>query len=337
MAQFNIAVRSPTMSSRAFDSKFGSALCESLPTGPGVYLFRDADERVLYVGKAKNVRRRLQCYRNASRRKGHRKMRTLVREAASVEVRVQVSERAALLEENALIRQLKPPYNVDGAFAFLYPAVGIGYRDGHALLCFSTRTEAWTALDLRWFGTFRSRPRAREAFDALIELLAFIGHPSRRAQLPAHETVRGSRLVGLRQLPPELSAGVARFLGGEDRAVLAVLSTGLLAKPRARREAAYVEECLRVLDRFFETDTRPLRLAMDRLGRMETFVPQDERDALFISARFEGDAADAAESAVHGRGPEEMGLPEGGSPPKTNLSRRSSQAQPAQRSRGDRR
>lgn len=275
------------MRSGTFDRKFASALAEAPPAGPGVYLFRDADGHVLYVGKAKNLRRRLASYRRATRRKAHRKMRTLVREAATVEVRALGSEREALLEENTLIRQLRPPYNVDGVFTFLYPAIGIGDAEGHTLLCFSTKPEAWRGLDLRWFGTFRSRPRAKEAFDALVELLAFVGHLSRRTQLPAHAHVRGSRLVGLRRLPRELGEGVARFFGGMDRGVLAALSTQLLTKPRARREAAEVEDRLRMLDRFFDTDTRKLRLALDRLGRTGTFVPQDERDALFILARFD--------------------------------------------------
>ena len=279
------------MGRRAFDKKFGSALVESLPTGPGIYLFRDAELGVLYVGKAKNIKRRLQNYRNASRRRVHRKMRTLVREASSLEVRAQASEREALLEENALIRKLKPPYNVDGAFAFLYPAVGLGRRDGHTLLCFSTKPEAYTELELRWFGTFRSRPRAKEAFDALVELLALIGHLSKRTQLPGHESVRGSRLVGLR----ELAEGMSHFLGGEDRTLLSALSTALLAKPRARRDAARVEERLRLLDGFYEADARKLRLAMERLGRTDTYVPQDERDSLTISARFESDPSDATE------------------------------------------
>ena len=282
-----------TMGRRAFDKKFGSTLVESLPTGPGIYLFRDTERGVLYVGKAKNIRRRLQSYRNASRRRVHRKMRTLVREASSLEVRAQASESEALLQENALIRELRPPYNVDGAFAFLYPALGVGRRDGHTLLCFTTKPEAYRELELSWFGVFRSRPRVNEAFDALVELLALIGHLSKRTQLPAHESVRGSRLVGLRQLPRELAEGMAHFLGGEDRALLAALSTALLAKPRARRDAARVEECLRLLDGFYEADTRKLRLAMERLGRTDTYVPQDERDSLFISARFESDPSDA--------------------------------------------
>ena len=286
------------MSRRLFDAKFGAALIEELPTGPGVYVFRDDQRGVLYAGKAKNLRRRLQRYRNASRRRAHRKMHRLLREALSLEVRALGSEREALLEENALIRQLRPPYNVDGAFAFLYPAIGFGYRDGHTLLCFTTRPADYGALELQWFGTFRSRPRAKEAFDALIELLALVGHQSKRTQLPAHPSIRGSRLVGLRQLPRALGDLVAAYIGGDDRALLPALALALLAKPRARRHAAYVEECLRWLDRFYETDTRRLRRVLDQLGRPAAFVPQDERDALFIAARFDGGRSDPSPRAA---------------------------------------
>ena len=275
------------MGQRAFDKKFGAELVGNLPAGPGVYLFRDAAQAVLYVGKAKNIRRRLQNYRNASRKRVHRKMRTLVREASSVEIRPQDTERDALLHENALIRELRPPYNVDGAFAFLYPAVGVARRAAHTLLCFSTKPEDYAELELEWYGCFRSRPRAKEAFDALVELLALIGHLEKRTKLPPHPHVRGSRLVGLRQLPPELIVGLSPFFAGEHPALLPTLSTALLAKPRARRDAPRVQECLQLLERFYELDTRRLRGAMDTLRRSGTFIPQDERDALFISAQFE--------------------------------------------------
>ena len=71
------------MSATLFDGKFGSDRLRELPREPGVYLFLDAEGRVLYVGKARDLRRRLVGYRNASRRKAHRKMRRLVRLAAS--------------------------------------------------------------------------------------------------------------------------------------------------------------------------------------------------------------------------------------------------------------
>jgi len=268
-----------------FDKKFGTSLLPGLPTQPAIYLFRDAEQAVLYVGKAKNIRRRLQSYRNASRRRAHRKMRTLVREAQSLEVVLQDSERQALLEENRLIREHRPPYNVDGAFAFLYPAVGLGQHAGVTLLCFSTRPEAYAAIDLAWFGCFRSRPRAKEAFDALVELLSLVGHLEKRARLPAQPSVRGSRLSGVRQLPVEVRDALGPFLAGRDPALLGRLSRALLAKPRARREAAEVQERLELLRHFYDADTRRLREAMEALDRPGTFVPQDERDALFIAAQ----------------------------------------------------
>jgi hypothetical protein len=224
-------------------------------------------------------------------------MRALVRAATSLEVRALATECEALLAENALIRELRPPFNVDGAFTFLYPAVGIGHQDGHTLLCVSTRPEAYAALELHWFGVFRSRPRTMEAFEALVELLGLIGHLSRCTQLPSHPSVRGSRLVGLRQIPRELADRIEPFLGGDDRGLLPVLSTALLTKPRARRDAPHVQECLRLLDCFYHADARRLRLALERLGHARTLVPQGERDALFISARFEP-AALASQSAA---------------------------------------
>ena len=57
---------------RRFDRKFGADFLRELPEAPAVYLFKDEAGGVLYAGKAKNIRRRLAGYRNASRRKAHR-------------------------------------------------------------------------------------------------------------------------------------------------------------------------------------------------------------------------------------------------------------------------
>jgi predicted GIY-YIG superfamily endonuclease len=256
-----------------------------LPEAPAVYLFKDEQGGVLYAGKAKNVRRRLQRYRNATRRKAHRKMQALVREARSLEVRVQPSERQALLAENELIRKLRPPYNVDGAYAFLYPAIAVGTRGHQTLLCFTTKPEAWGGLDLEWYGAFRSRPRASDAFDALVYLLALIGHLEPRARLPRAPRLRGSRLVGLRRLAPDLLASTRRFLAGDSGALLEELALLLLEKPGARRDAAQVEEDLRRLAAFYRSDLLKLRQALRAAGRSGSFVAQGERDALFIATR----------------------------------------------------
>ena len=268
-----------------FDRKFGADWLRELPSAPGVYLFRGPQGEVLYAGKAKNVRRRLQGYRNATRRKAHRKMRALVREASSIEVRLQPSEREALLVENELIRTLRPRYNVDGAFSFLYPAIGIGRREHQALLAFTTSPDAWRELDLRWHGSFRSRRRALEAFDALVGLLAFLAHPEPRSRLPRVPRRRGSRLAAFRQLDPDLFERIGQLLSGESPGAVEELSLRLLEKASARHEAERVEADLRCVAAFYRSDLAKLRDALLAAGRGDRFVPQGERDALFLSQR----------------------------------------------------
>lgn len=250
-----------------------------------MYLFKDADGTVLYAGKARNIRRRLARYRNAGRRKAHRKMRTLVRDAHSLEVRLQSSEREALLLENELIRTLRPRYNVDGAFDFLYPAIGTGWSGARMLLCFTTCPQAFGDLGLRWHGTFRPRLRAREAFEALADLLGRIGHLEPRTRLPRAPRRRGSRLLALRRVPPELLGSTRAFLAGASDALLGELFAHLLDRRGARRQAAEVQEALRSLERFYRLDALRLHHALRATGRKASFVAQSERDALFIEAR----------------------------------------------------
>jgi excinuclease ABC subunit C len=268
-----------------FDRKFGEDWLKALPAAPGVYLFKDDRGEVLYAGKAKDVRRRMQSYRKATRRKAHRKMRVLVREASSVEVRPQPSERDALLLENELIRTLQPRYNVDGKFSFLYPAIGIGQRGDQAMFGFTTRPDAWQALGLRWHGVYRSRRRARGAFDALVALLAFLAHPEPRSRLPQVSRPPGTRLVAFRRLDVDLWHGIGQLLAGESSAAVAELSLRLLDKADARREVEQVQADLRRVAAFFRSDLSTLRAALRAAGRDGCFVPQGERDALFLAQR----------------------------------------------------
>lgn len=82
-----------------------------LPTQPGVYLFKNAEGNVIYVGKAKDLRARVRTYflpeqwQNA-------KTGTLLREAADLDSIVVDSEAEALALENTLIKQLRPRFNV---------------------------------------------------------------------------------------------------------------------------------------------------------------------------------------------------------------------------------
>lgn len=81
-----------------------------LPAEPGVYLWKDAAGRVLYVGKAANLRARVRSYLGAG--DGRPLVSLLMRRAADVEVILTSSPAAALLQENTLIKQERPPYNL---------------------------------------------------------------------------------------------------------------------------------------------------------------------------------------------------------------------------------
>lgn len=321
---------------KRFDRKFGADFLRELPEAPAVYLFRDAAGVLLYAGKAVNVRRRLAGYRNAGRRKAHRKMRALVREAHSIEVRPQPSEAAALLVENELIRSERPRYNVDGAFDFLYPAIGTGRSDARLLLCFTTRPDAFADLGLRWHGAFRPRLRARGAFDALVDLLTRIGHAEPPSRLPRAPRLRGSRLVGLRRVPPGLLGVLREFLDGESPAFLSQLALHLLESRQARREAAEVEEALRQLEDFYRRDTARLREARSASGRRQPFVPQAERDALFIRARLGARRTRPADGLSTPGGSRRSPRPGAGRSrrPRPRRSRRPAAAPPSERAPG---
>ncbi len=270
---------------KRFDRKFGRDFLAETTTEPAVYLFLDEEGNTLYVGKAKNARRRLAQYRNANRRKAHRKMRTLVREAARLEVRPQPTEADALLEENRLIRELRPRFNVDGAFDFLYPAIGTGWHEGRILLALTSEPEVFDALELTWHGTFRPRWRAKEAFESMTMLLGHLGHPEPRSRLPMLPNRRGARLVAVRRVPEPILSRVRVFLDGEDDALVPELATRLLESTSARRSAAEMEAALKFLAEFHASDTCRLRSARLAAGHHETFVPGWLRDELFIRER----------------------------------------------------
>jgi excinuclease ABC subunit C len=83
----------------------------TLPTAPGVYLYKNAEGQIIYVGKAKNLRSRVGSYfvRGADE---NAKTGSLLREAVDVEYIVVGNEKEALALENNLIKQKQPRYNI---------------------------------------------------------------------------------------------------------------------------------------------------------------------------------------------------------------------------------
>src|SRR5260370_25994281 len=83
----------------------------SLPTSAGVYLYKNAEGEVIYVGKAKNLRSRVASYFHEGRWEDA-KTGTLVREAVDVDYLVVANNKEALALENHLIKQKKPRFNI---------------------------------------------------------------------------------------------------------------------------------------------------------------------------------------------------------------------------------
>lgn len=86
-----------------------SSILKSLPSDPGVYQYFDANGDILYVGKAKNLKNRVKSYFTGEQ---IGKTRVLVKKIADVKLIVVPTETDALLLENNLIKQHRPPYNI---------------------------------------------------------------------------------------------------------------------------------------------------------------------------------------------------------------------------------
>ena len=99
-----------------------------IPTNPGVYRFRDSDGRVLYVGKAKNLRARLSNY-FAPLHTLHERTRRMVTTAASVEWTVVASDVDSLQLEYMWIKEFDPPFNVRYRDDKSYPFMAITLAD----------------------------------------------------------------------------------------------------------------------------------------------------------------------------------------------------------------
>jgi excinuclease ABC subunit C len=141
---------------------------DSLPTRPGVYIFRDAAGRILYVGKAVNLRNRVRSYFRESA--PSRKVERMVREIADFELTVVDSELEALILECSLIKTHRPHYNVKLRDDKQYPLIRV------------TTGEAWPRADVvrhrrdddhQYFGPWTDSSSVRAMLALLNKLFPF--------------------------------------------------------------------------------------------------------------------------------------------------------------------
>jgi excinuclease ABC subunit C len=146
-------------------SEMLQAKLAGLPTTPGVYQFKDKAGNVIYVGKAKNLRARVQSYfRNLSDHS--EKTRLLVSKIQDLDLVLTSSEVEALILENNLIKQLKPKYNINLRDDKSYPYIVVTNEPFPRV--FPTRTVHRDGS--KYYGPYTEAKQMRFLLDAVGEI-----------------------------------------------------------------------------------------------------------------------------------------------------------------------
>ncbi len=158
-------------------------ILDHLPTDPGVYLLKDKKAEVLYIGKAKSLRPRVRSYFRDERGRGIR-IQELVRRAAAVETIVVGSEAEALILEANLIKEHRPPFNIQLRDDKRYPYIKVTVQEPFPRVYVTRRLRNDGS---RYFGPFTSVGPMRQALEVVKRLYTV---RSCRYNLPADAPTR---------------------------------------------------------------------------------------------------------------------------------------------------
>ncbi len=143
---------------------------ETLPDRPGVYIYRSADGKVIYVGKAVVLKNRVRSYFHEAARHEPR-TRRLVSEIANLEWIVTDTEVEALILENELIKRYRPRYNVRLKDDKTYPYIKLHWHDDFPKVSIVRRMERDGA---RYYGPFTSAYAVRQTLDVLRRVFPYL-------------------------------------------------------------------------------------------------------------------------------------------------------------------
>jgi excinuclease ABC subunit C len=166
----------------------GAGLAEqrrALPDKPGVYLFRDARGRVIYVGKAKSIRKRVASHFSKAQvpsSPGHAEM---VAAVDAIECIVVASEAEALLAEQSFIKQYRPRFNIRLRDDKSYPFIAISLDEDFPRVYFTRERHRSTRA---YFGPYSSAKRVRSTLEVLAKVFMYRSctgpEPGRRSGSP---------------------------------------------------------------------------------------------------------------------------------------------------------
>src|ERR1700750_1476678 len=154
----------------------------ALPAQPGVYLFKDARGRVIYVGKAKSIRKRVASHFSNPTLYG---TRALTDEGEDIEPLVVATEAEALLTEHNFIKQYKPRFNIRLRDDKSYPYIAISLDEDFPRVYFTRERHR---RDRAYFGPYSNAKRVRSTLDVLGKVFMFRScegaEPGRRSGSP---------------------------------------------------------------------------------------------------------------------------------------------------------
>jgi excinuclease ABC subunit C len=256
----------------------------ALPDLPGVYLFRDGKGRVVYVGKAKSLRKRVASHFSKAQvpsSPGHAEM---VASVEHVECVVVASEAEALLAEQSFIKQYRPRFNIRLRDDKSYPFIAISLDEDYPRVYFTReRHRSGRA----YFGPYSNAKRVRATLEVLAKVFMFRSctgpEPGRRSGSPCLDYYIkrcGAPCVGFvsKEEYAESIAGVMDFLSGRFSAI----ERDLEARMRAAAAAEEFEQA--TLERNRLRAVRSLlerrRVANESVGTFDAIaVALEGRDA----------------------------------------------------------
>ncbi len=289
----------------------------TIPTGPGVYRFSDAEGRVIYVGKAINLRQRLSSY-FADPAALHFRTQTMVRTAAKVEWTLVRNELEALQLEYTWIKQYDPRFNIKYRDDKSYPWVAVTWSDEFPRIFVGRGAKR---KQNRYFGPYAQAWAIRETIDSLLRVF-----PMRSCTQGVFNSARSSGrpcllgYIGKCAAPcvgridaedhRELVEGVCEFLAGRTRGLMRGLEADMYAAAQAEEfeRAAVLRDRLTALRQASEknaivlpdgTDADVVALATDPLEvAVQVFHVRDGRirgERGWVAERDEGDAGELLE------------------------------------------
>ena len=232
---------------------------KELPDRPGVYLFKDASGRVLYVGKAVSLRKRVLSYFQPGRPLSAKLMQ-LVRQTADLEWIGTGSEAEALLYESSLIKEKQPKYNVSLRDDKSYPFLKVTVEEEFPRLYIGRGTHE---PGVKAIGPFANATLLRQAFGAVRRIIPFRTCRTLPARACLDYHLRLCRApcegkISRAQYQENLSR-VIRLMEGKKEEVLEDLRAGM---QRAAEERRY-EEAAKIRDQIgglLQLASRPRRL-----------------------------------------------------------------------------